>query len=44
MEYQIIKVCPEGGDQDGERPQGQDLGGAAEVPWFIQLGEVKAEG
>jgi len=27
-------VCPEEGNQDGGRSQGQDLGGAAEVTWF----------
>ena len=32
-------VCPEEGEQDGERPQGQGLGGAAEVTWFVQPGE-----
>ena len=41
---QTIRVCPEKGDQDGERSQGQDLGGAAEVTWLVQLGEEKAEG
>ena len=37
--HHTIRVCPEEGDQDGERPQGQDLKGAAEVTCFVQLGE-----
>ncbi|KAK4830722.1 hypothetical protein QYF61_013172 [Mycteria americana] len=36
--------CPEEGDQDDERPRGQDLRGAAEVTWLVQLGEEKADG
>ena len=32
-------MCPEEGNQNGEKSQGQDLLGAAEVTWFIQLGE-----
>ena len=35
-------MCPEDGDQDGERSQGQDLRGVAEVTWLVQLGEEKA--
>ncbi|GAB0185885.1 hypothetical protein GRJ2_001053800 [Grus japonensis] len=42
--HQTIRVCPEEGNQDGERSRGQDLQGAAEVPWFVQFGEEKAEG
>jgi len=36
-------VNPEEGDQDGERPQGQDVRGATEVIWLVQLGEEKAD-
>ena len=32
-------MCPEEGDQVSGRPRGQDLGGVAEVAWFVQLGE-----
>lgn len=42
--HQTSAVSPEAGDQDGERSQGQDLQGVAEVAWFVQLGEEKAEG
>ena len=41
---QTVGVCPEEGNQDGERPRGQDLQGVAEVTWLVQLGEEKAEG
>jgi len=37
-------VSPEEGDQGGERPRGQDVGGTAEVTGFVQLGEEKAAG
>ena len=39
-----MKVCSEQGNQDSERPQGQDLQAAAEVTWLVQPGEEKAEG
>ena len=42
--HQTTIACPEEGDQDGERSQGQDLRGAAEIAWLVQLGEEKAEG
>jgi len=35
--------CPEEGDQDDETLQGQDLKEAADVTWFVHLGEEKAE-
>jgi len=41
---QIIRVCPEKGNQDGERLQGQNLQGAAGVARLVQLGEEEAEG
>lgn len=37
-------MCPEEADQDGERPHGQEFGGAAEATWFVQPGDEKAEG
>ena len=37
-------MCPEEGDQGGERSRGQDVRAVAEVTWFVQLGEEKAEG
>ncbi|PKU46115.1 synapsin-2- hypothetical protein [Limosa lapponica baueri] len=40
---QPIRVCPDEGDQDGERSSGQDLRGVAEVTWLVQLGEEKVE-
>lgn len=40
----VIRVCPEQGDQGGERSQGQDSQGVAEVTWCVQLGEEKVEG
>lgn len=42
--YKVIRLCTEQGDQDGERPWGQDLQGVAEVPWLVQLKEEMAEG
>lgn len=42
--YKVIRVYPEQSDQDGERPWEQDLQGAAEVPWLVQLRGEMAEG
>ena len=42
--HQTTRVCAEEDDQDGERPQEQDLKEAAEVIWLVQLGEEKAGG
>jgi len=42
--HQTIRVCPEEGDQDGERPGVPDLQEVAEVAWLVQFGEEKAEG
>jgi len=39
-----LLACPAECDQDLESSQGQDVGGAAEVTWFVQLREEKAEG
>ena len=41
--HQTIRECPEKSNKDGERSQGQDLRGAAEVAGFVQLGEEKTE-
>ena len=37
-------MCSEEGNQYDEGSRGQDLREAAEVTWFVQLGEEKAEG
>lgn len=42
--YKVIRVCTEQGDQNGERPWGQDLQCLAKVPWLVQLREETAEG
>lgn len=44
QKHQTIRVCPGEDDQDGKRPQGQDLWGTAEVTWFDQIEDEKAEG
>jgi len=36
-------VCPEEVNQYGERPQRQDVRGAVEVIYLVQLGEQKVE-
>lgn len=38
-----MRLCPEKADQDGDGPQGQDLGGVAEATWFVHPGEKKTE-
>ncbi|KAK4829956.1 hypothetical protein QYF61_008087 [Mycteria americana] len=43
-DIKLLQCVPEEGNQDGERSQGQDLGGVVEVTWFVQPGEEKAEG
>ena len=42
--FMFIGVCPEEGKQDGERSWGQDVQGAAEVTWFVQLEAEKVRG
>ena len=39
-----IAACPEKGSQGGEASRGQELRGAAEVTWLVQLGEEQARG
>lgn len=39
----LFRVCPED-SQDVEKSQGQDLGEAADVSWFVHLGVEEAEG
>lgn len=38
-----IRVCPEKGNQDDERFQGQDLRGVSEVTWLVQLEKEKVK-
>lgn len=43
-DFRLFRVCPEEDSQDVERSQGQGLGEAADVIWFVHLEQRKLRG